>query len=479
MHNRLTILLADGDAAQRGTLERLLTDLGHCVVAVDGGGPLLRECRASRPDLIISDTRLPDADGIAAAAAAGRPGLTPVILMDAEWTPDHARRAAAAGVGRRLAKPVLPLALVSAIRGVRQRQARMSRGPADPAAFVAHLDGVAVATLDAGGRVTAWNRGAEALFGVPAAKAVGAAWADLSGGEDEWPPAGPTHLDRWLPHADGGGRWATGRVTPLPGGGYGVALTDRTAEKAEIDRARAELDALRRTDADRAVQIAVLAHELRNQISPLLNYAHLIAVRTDQPDVREFAAKADRNVRQMMGLIDDIMDSVRNRRGTLTLNRGRADMRDVVAAAVEQARPAAEGRRHTLAVAVDGPAWVDGDADRLGRAVVNLLVNAAKFTPNGGRIDVGVATADGHAVVRVRDSGVGIPENRLESVFKVFDQDPRTVALSQGGLGLGLPLVRDVVALHGGTVEAFSGGDGAGSEFVMRVPLCDVMTNVR
>ncbi len=347
---------------------------------------------------------------------------------------------------------------------------------ADPAAaFVAEAAECAVLTLDAAGRVTSWNRGAEALFGVPAAAARGRAWEELAGGEDEWPPPRAMHLDRRVTPADGAGRWVTGRLTPLGGGGYGVTLRDRTAEKAEGDRARDELDVLRKRDADRAVQIGVLAHELRNQIAPLLNYAHLIRTRADSEDVRALAAKADRNVRQMITLVDDMMDSVRSRHACMRLDRRRADLRDIAAAAAEQERPAVEGRRHTFAVS-SGPApvWVDADADRLGRAVINLLSNAAKYTPPGGRVELTVAAEGGHAVLRVRDTGAGIPADRLEAIFTLFDQDPRTLALSQGGVGLGLTLVRDIVGRHGGSVHALSAGAGAGagSEFVVRLPLC-------
>ncbi|QNB00049.1 hybrid sensor histidine kinase/response regulator [Massilia sp. Se16.2.3] len=212
----------------------------------------------------------------------------------------------------------------------------------------------------------------------------------------------------------------------------------------------------------------MLAHELRNPLAPISNAAQLPAMAgLDAARVRQSSEVITRQVRHMTALVDDLLDVSRVTRGLVALERVPLDLGTVVRGAIEQARPLIDARGHQLSVAFDGSGLiVDGDRTRLVQVLSNLLNNAAKYTPPGGRIAL-VVTANGDAsvTVAVRDSGIGIAPDMLPHVFDLFTQAERTPDRSQGGLGLGLALVRSLVQLHGGAVEASSPGLGQGSTF--------------
>jgi CheY-like chemotaxis protein len=175
---------------------------------------------------------------------------------------------------------------------------------------------------------------------------------------------------------------------------------------------------------------------------------------------------------QMVRLIDDLLDVSRISRGKIDLRMERLDVARVVECAVETSRPLVEEARHELSVTVPpDPVYVVGDLTRLGQVLSNLLNNSAKYTPEGGRIDLTVLQQDGHAVIRVRDNGTGIPGDMLPRIFELFNQVDRSLRRSHGGLGIGLTLARRLVEMHGGTIVAHSDGAGKGSEFVIRLPL--------
>jgi CheY-like chemotaxis protein/anti-sigma regulatory factor (Ser/Thr protein kinase) len=180
----------------------------------------------------------------------------------------------------------------------------------------------------------------------------------------------------------------------------------------------------------------------------------------------------DRQVGHMVRLVDDLLDVSRISRGKIDLRCEPVELAGVVASAVESSRPLIEARRHDLQVDLPaGPVRVRGDLTRLAQVILNLLNNSAKYTPEGGHIRLAVGTEDHQAVVRVRDDGVGIAPELLPKVFDLFTQAERTLDRSQGGLGIGLTLVKKLTDMHGGTVEADSAGSGRGSEFVLRLPL--------
>jgi PAS domain S-box-containing protein len=269
---------------------------------------------------------------------------------------------------------------------------------------------------------------------------------------------------------DGVYRWVLDHGVPQtgPDGGFAgyigsaVDITDRK----EME------EALKEADRRREDYLAMLAHELRNPLAPLRNGLHVLARRPDDPNlVTQVRAMMGRQVENMARIVDDLLDVSRVARGKVVLRKARVDLADVARTCAEDRRAVAEGTGLQLVFAApNGPVWVDGDETRLSQVLDNLIHNAVKFTPKGGSVTV-TATAEGQsAVVRVRDTGLGIDPNVLPRLFEVFTQADRSLDRSRGGLGLGLALARGLVDLHGGTVEARSDGPGKGSEFVVRLP---------
>jgi PAS domain S-box-containing protein len=244
-------------------------------------------------------------------------------------------------------------------------------------------------------------------------------------------------------------------------------------------RKRAE-EVLKEAERRKDEFLAMLAHELRNPLAPIRNALHLIRMRGgERPQwARQAYDVIERQVEYLVRLVDDLLDVNRITLGKIQLQKERLDLATVVARAVESSRPLIDARRHTLEVTLPkGAVPVEADRVRLTQVLWNLLNNAAKYTPEGGRIALTVEGANGgqppadQAVVRVRDTGMGIPTAMLPRVFDLFTQIDRTLDRADGGLGIGLTLVRRLTEMHGGTVQAFSEGLGQGSEFVVRLPL--------
>ena len=260
-----------------------------------------------------------------------------------------------------------------------------------------------------------------------------------------------------------------------------VALVAELARRAALalDNARlfAEADAARREAeaANRAKDefLAMLGHELRNPLAPISTALQLMAMRGDAGSARE-RALIERQVEHLTRLVDDLLDVARITRGDLRLQRERVALRTVLAAAVEMAGPLVEARQHRLQVAMPGPELVcDADPHRLAQVFANLLANAARYTPEGGWIELShrLVPDAGQVVVQVRDSGQGIAPEMLARVFDLFVQGRQGPERSSGGLGVGLALVRNLVSLHGGSVEVTSEGLGQGSTFSVRLPV--------
>jgi CheY-like chemotaxis protein/two-component sensor histidine kinase len=216
-----------------------------------------------------------------------------------------------------------------------------------------------------------------------------------------------------------------------------------------------------------------LAHELRNPLAPIRNGLQLMHMAGDDPQIiKESLTLMERQVKHMVRLIDDLMDVSRITLGKLELRKERVELGSVIRNAVETSRPLIEESRHELAVTPSSmPIYVDADMTRLAQVFSNLLNNAAKYTEEGGEIALIVERKGNDAVVSVRDNGVGIPPEMLAHVFDPFTQVDRSLERSQGGLGIGLTLVKRLVEMHGGSIEARSGGQRMGSEFIVRLPI--------
>jgi PAS domain S-box-containing protein len=218
--------------------------------------------------------------------------------------------------------------------------------------------------------------------------------------------------------------------------------------------------------------LAMLAHELRNPLAPIRAAADLLSFApVGEQAVRQTSAVISRQVRHMSSLVDDLLDVSRVTRGLIELATANLDIKRVVADAVEQVRPLVEAKRHELSVTLSaGPAHVSGDHKRLVQILANLLNNAVKYTPNGGTIHVRTETTDRDVILSVQDNGIGIAPEQQSDVFNLFTQAERSSDRSQGGLGIGLALVRSLVVLHGGSVACYSDGAGSGSRFVVTLP---------
>ncbi|MGB2818965.1 MAG: ATP-binding protein [Burkholderiaceae bacterium] len=240
------------------------------------------------------------------------------------------------------------------------------------------------------------------------------------------------------------------------------------------ERKRTELELL---DADRRKDefIATLAHELRNPLAPMLNAIQLLQLDGDADVTRQRAKDIiERQVQQMARLIDDLLDISRITLGKLTLRREPLDIAAVVDEAIDQARPHIVAAEHRFELDIPScPVRLVGDATRLAQVLSNLLINAAKYTPRGGRLSLAVETDADEAVVRVRDNGIGIAQESLGGLFEKFSQVRSAQDFTGGGLGIGLALSKGLVHMHGGTIRASSPGVGKGSEFVIRLPLVD------
>jgi PAS domain S-box-containing protein len=237
------------------------------------------------------------------------------------------------------------------------------------------------------------------------------------------------------------------------------ALRLRAQELAEADRRKDEF-------------LAMLAHELRNPLAPILNAVQMMRLRgPDDPHQRRSQDVVERQVRHMARLVNDLLDVSRITQGKIGLKKESVELASVVRATVEMVRTLLDARGHELIVSVPSePVHLDADPTRLEQVLSNLLNNAAKYTERGGRIWLTAEQDRDEAVVRVRDTGVGISAELLPHVFDLFTQADCSLVRSQGGLGIGLTMVQRLVELHGGRVEVFSAGPGQGSEFVVHLP---------
>lgn len=219
--------------------------------------------------------------------------------------------------------------------------------------------------------------------------------------------------------------------------------------------------------------LAMLAHELRNPIAPILNATHVIALsRPAEPRVRWARDVIERQVLHLSRLVDDLLDISRITRGKIRLDMQPVDLEMAIRRGIETAQPAIEARRHQLSVDMPGaPLRVMGDDMRVSQVVANILHNAAKFTPEGGQIRLTVERREAEARIVVRDNGMGIRPEMLPKIFDLFTQVDSSLERAQGGLGIGLALVRNLVEMHGGRVEVKSDGPGRGSEFAVWLPL--------
>jgi PAS domain S-box-containing protein len=339
----------------------------------------------------------------------------------------------------------------------------------------------AIFLLDPDGYIISWNTGAERIKGYTEDEIIGQHFSRFYPAEAierRWPEhelevaqaQGRFEEEGWRLKKNGSRFWANVIITALyddEGELYGYAKVTQDLTR------RRQMEDLERSGRKTSEFLAMLAHELRNPLAPIRNA--ISVMRTNEPEdptLRWSIDVIDRQASHLTHLVDDLMDVSRITRGKISLKMEALKVSDIAARAIETSRPLIDSRRQIFETALPSePIWVKGDLTRLSQVVLNLLNNAAKFTPEGGRIRLSIATQENQAVIRVRDNGIGIAVELLESIFELFTQGDQTLARSEGGLGIGLTLVRQLVVLHGGKVAAFSEGPGRGAEFAVYLPL--------
>ena len=284
---------------------------------------------------------------------------------------------------------------------------------------------------------------------------------------------GGDHFDVEFRLCDGDGalRWLTSK---------GELIRDRQGDAVrmlgvnyDITARKQGEEVLREADHRKDKFLATLAHELRNPLAPIRNALQVMRLAHNDPGVIEQArVMMERQLSQMVRLIDDLLDVSRISTGKLELRKELVLLRDIIGNAVDTARPIIEAANHTLHIDLPNePIYLEADPMRLAQVFANLLNNAAKYTDQGGDIWLDASRHDDVLSVRVRDTGMGIPAEALSSVFEMFTQLDPSLSKSQGGLGIGLMLVKQLVGMHGGSIEARSEGAGKGAEFTVRVPI--------
>jgi PAS domain S-box-containing protein len=344
------------------------------------------------------------------------------------------------------------------------------------------VDGVkdyAIFMLDSDGHIVSWNTGAEHIKGYKASEIIGKHFSVFYPPEEiarKWPEhelavaraEGRFEDEGWRMRKDGSRFWANVIIAALYDGEHRVRGFAKVTRDLTVRR---RIEALEESERQMNEFLAMLAHELRNPLASIVNALGLMRSKPGQEQA-EFRAVLERQTTLLARIVDDLLDVSRITRGKIALKREILDMNRVVARTLESCRPLIDAHKHAVELRLaDEELPVDADSTRLSQVVLNLISNAVKYTPDAGCITIAVSREDGEAVLRVHDTGIGIAPALLPKVFDLFVQGDRSLDRTEGGLGIGLTLVRRLVEMHGGSVSASSGGQAEGSEFVVRLPL--------
>ena len=368
-------------------------------------------------------------------------------------------------------------------------------------ALISNVKSYALFATDLNGIATTWNEGVQRVLGYTRDEFIGLMTERLFSTEDvakgihrqELQTAaqdGSSANDLWMLQKDGTPFFAActlSRATDASGHvtGFSVVLRDRTAWKLAQQERDTLLERERtvRQEAEQASRLkdeflATLSHELRSPLNAIVGWVHI--ARRHAGDNAELARSLDtieRNVRAQTQIVNDLLDMSRIMTGQVRLDMQTMDLRDAVSNAVEAVRPAADAKRVRVEKTLDGSiGWTKVDPARLQQILWNLLANAVKFTPPGGRVRVALEHANSHAEIVIQDSGVGIASTFLPFVFERFRQEDSSTTRRHGGLGLGLSIVKSLAELHGGSVRASSPGEGQGSTFTVALPIVPVQS---
>jgi PAS domain S-box-containing protein len=517
--SRMHILLIEDDPLDAELIcERLREEWSDCrVTRIQTREELSGMLSGADPfQAILADYSLPQFDGLEALDAVRRVNQeVPFIFVSGAIGEEKAIESQKLGATDYVLKNRLDRLGVALRRAIVEVQERNERQRAQSSLkqaeerfrlLVENVQDHAIVQLDARGNVAGWNRGAERILGYAEQEILGKHCSCFFTPEDRergMPQEqlklardmGHAENDNWLMRKDGARFWASGVTTALRDEshrlrGYSKILRDLTERKQLTEALRARAEELSETDRRKDEFLAMLAHELRNPLAPILSSLELLVRHgLDDPKLHGAVRTAVRQVRHMARLLDDLLDVSRITRGIITLQKKRVDLRTIINQAIETSRPRLEARKHRLTVSLTPESLaIEADVDRLEQVLVNLLNNAAKYTPTGGEVWVtadrgedfissaaaaGDSTPRQCAIVRVRDNGIGIAPEMLPKIWDVFTQSERGLDRSEGGLGVGLTLVKRLVEMHQGNVAAHSDGRNQGVEFTLRFPLVE------
>ncbi|HEX3481936.1 MAG TPA: ATP-binding protein [Kofleriaceae bacterium] len=496
---RARVLVVDDNADMRGYLRSVLAP--HVAVeAVRDSGAALEAARRAPPDLVLTDVMMPNLDGIGlvrALRADERTRAVPVVMLSARAGEEARVDGLRAGADDYLVKPFSARELIARVR-THLELSRLRREADLHASRLNTLFEQAPAAIC----VLAGPDHVYRLVNPPCLEAIGnrpvigrtvrQAMPELEGQGiiellDRVYATGERYVDAEVPILLQRGaqleqtywnvifqpyRDVEGNIEGVMTFGFEITMQVLARQRAEALTRQVQASEARADAANRAKDefLAVLSHELRNPLAPILTALQILRLRDGGTCAKERAI-IERQAQHLVRLVDDLLDVSRITRGKIELKISRVELADVVARAIEMSSPVLEHRQHHLDVHVPSRGLaVDGDPDRLAQVVSNLLTNAAKYTERGGRITVSAERHGDGIAVRVQDTGIGIASEMLPRVFDMFVQEPQALDRSRGGLGLGLTIVRSLVAMHGGTVDVHSEGRNRGSEFVVTLP---------
>jgi PAS domain S-box-containing protein len=482
------ILVADDNADLRDYLARLL-GAEYDVLTARDGFEALDVALADRPDLLVADAMMPGLDGfelIARLRADTRTRTLPIIVLSARAGEEARIEGLGSGADDYLVKPFSARELLARVRA--HLAAARIRHEADLARHESEeLLRAALTAAGAGSwsfdprtEQAEWSPETYALFGIdpstPASTQAGMMQIHpedvasfVKRRDEQLAQEGRFDIEYRVNHPIDGLRWHQVRGRKLDDGRVlGISLDITERKRAE--------EALREADRRKDEFLATLAHELRNPLAPISNALLLLRIAGSESMASGLHEVLQRQVHHLVRLVDDLMEASRISRGMLELKRRPLELAEVLRTAVETSKPLIDAGRHTFRLILpDEPMPVDGDPVRLAQVVANLLNNAAKYTDDGGHIELSARRDGDSATISVRDNGIGIEAEHVPRLFQMFAQGDRNHGRAQGGLGIGLSLVERLVQLHGGTVQAHSEGPGCGSVFTVRLPLASTV----
>jgi PAS domain S-box-containing protein len=467
------------------------------IVVASTGEEGLRACvtpGAPRPDCVLLDFHLPDMDGLEVMERLkddlGNVPFPVVVLTDSQSDAQATVSALRAGAQDVIGKAwPTPEGLVRAmenavirfgmVQGLQEQRTLLERRERELQALLEHVPEIIV-SFDKRFRLVAVNPAVARLTGLPPERFIGKTYRELGLAEESC-----RLLEEKLRAVMEGGRevifecaceFATGlhalQSRFLPEIAADGSVTSVLGIVTDVTERKQSEAALKNADRLRDEFLAMLVHELRNPLAAIRSAFHLLQLKgSSEPDKQWSLGVIDRQVNHLTRLIDEILDVSRISTGKIQLKKVPIDVTEVVARAAEGCQPHLEDKQQVLQINLPSyPLAAEADPARLEQVVDNLLTNAAKYTDNGGSITLSGTTEGGEVVIRVRDNGIGIDAEMLPQIFALFAQADSSLARCQGGLGIGLTLVKALVEMHGGTVSAVSEGAGLGSEFTVRIP---------